>query len=435
MGIGTAGGLAIGAGLSAAGSLGGAAIQANAAGNAANAQTRAANFAAELQAEEAQQGLSLEAGQYNNSQQEISPFLQGGTSALVNLENLLGILPSSAYSQNLYSPQPLSVPSINFPGTNNPISSGTVGGGPLYNQTGHPQSALAGRTPSPPIQPGAGINAGSPGFGGSVGFGGPTATPVIGGTAQIPSVGGNAFSPPSGLNQSRPITRNPGQGTARTGISPSGTQTLGSLVNPSLGATGSLMQPWTQQFQAPSLQQAQQYPGYQFQLQQGLSALQNSAAAQGGLLSGNTGEALTNYAQNAAQSDYTNVYNQALNQYQMSYNQFQQNQANQYNRLASLAGLGQVSAGQLSSAGLSSGGSIANLLAEAGGQIGQSAQNAGAATASGYIGGANAYGGALGNSTSNLGQLLSLYSLLGGQGSNVLGGAGSTPGFIPGTTD
>lgn len=59
----------------------------------------------------------------------------------------------------------------------------------------------------------------------------------------------------------------------------------------------------------------QNTPGYQFQLNQGLGALQNSAAAQGGLLNGNTGEALQNYGQGLAGTTYqqylSNLQNQA----------------------------------------------------------------------------------------------------------------------------
>lgn len=59
----------------------------------------------------------------------------------------------------------------------------------------------------------------------------------------------------------------------------------------------------------------QNTPGYQFQLAQGTGALQNSAAAQGGLLNGNTGEALQQYGQGLANTTYqqylSNLQNQA----------------------------------------------------------------------------------------------------------------------------
>src|SRR5271163_4920796 len=54
-------------------------------------------------------------------------------------------------------------------------------------------------------------------------------------------------------------------------------------------------------FQAPTLAQAEQTPGYQFQLQQGTQAIDQNAAANGTLMSGNTGVALENYGQNLAQ--------------------------------------------------------------------------------------------------------------------------------------
>jgi hypothetical protein len=53
----------------------------------------------------------------------------------------------------------------------------------------------------------------------------------------------------------------------------------------------------------------QNTPGYQFQLQQGTGALQNSAAASGGLLNGNTGEALQQYGQGLANTTYQQYLN------------------------------------------------------------------------------------------------------------------------------
>lgn len=45
-------------------------------------------------------------------------------------------------------------------------------------------------------------------------------------------------------------------------------------------------------------------PSYKWRLQQGTEALENSAAARGGLLSGNTGRALQEYGQNSASQEY-----------------------------------------------------------------------------------------------------------------------------------
>lgn len=192
--------------------------------------------------------------------------------------------------------------------------------------------------------------------------------------------------------------------------------TLGGLQQQALQGTGPLA-PWTGQFQAPTAAQAAQYPGYQFQLQQGENAIQNSSAARGGLVSGNAATALNNYAQGTAQSDYSNVYNQALQQYQMGYNQYQQNQSNLFNRYASLAGLGQTSAAQEGNLGQSAANTTGNILGTIGGQVGQNINNAGAATASGYAGATNAFTGGI----NNLQQYLMLQQLLAQQSPQTSG--------------
>jgi hypothetical protein len=166
-------------------------------------------------------------------------------------------------------------------------------------------------------------------------------------------------------------------------------------------------QGWDQTFQAPTAAQAEAQPGYQFQLGQGEQAIQNMYAAKGSAGGGNEGEALTNYAENAARSDYNNVYNQAFNTYQQNYGQYN----NQLNRLASLAGLGQTSANTLGQEGQGAATNVGNISLTAGAQQGQDIQNAGAAEASGYAGLANAFGGGV-NSISNL---LALQQILSNQ--------------------
>lgn len=72
-------------------------------------------------------------------------------------------------------------------------------------------------------------------------------------------------------------------------------------------------------FQAPTMAQAEQEPGYQFALTQGVNALENSATARGETFSPNTSVGIQNYGQQAAQQNYGNVYNRALGQYQQNY--------------------------------------------------------------------------------------------------------------------
>lgn len=70
-------------------------------------------------------------------------------------------------------------------------------------------------------------------------------------------------------------------------------------------------------------------PGYQFRMDQGLKAIERSAAARGGLRSGATMKSLNDYAQGTASSEFENYAN----------------------RLAALAGVGQTATNATSAAG------------------------------------------------------------------------------------
>lgn len=174
--------------------------------------------------------------------------------------------------------------------------------------------------------------------------------------------------------------------------------TLGGLQNAALAGTGPLA-PWTQQFQAPTAVTEQNDPGYQFRLQQGQGALEHSAFASGNGLTGNTGEALQQFGQDYASNEYQNVYNRAMQQYQLGYNQFEQNQSNLFNRYASIAGLGQTSAAQLGNQGQAAAGNVANISLTGGAQQAQQINNAAAAQASGYVGLGNSLSGGINNLT------------------------------------
>lgn len=108
-------------------------------------------------------------------------------------------------------------------------------------------------------------------------------------------------------------------------------------------------------------------PGYQFRLDEGLKSLQRSALA--GSLTGSTYKGLMQYGQEYASDEYSKYYN----------------------RLASMAGLGQTAVSDISHLG-------AQSAAQQGGYL----QSAGQARASGYLGQSNVIG-------STLGQLASAY--------------------------
>lgn len=115
-------------------------------------------------------------------------------------------------------------------------------------------------------------------------------------------------------------------------------------------------------------------PGYDFRMAEGMKGITNSAAARGGLLSGAALKAAGRYNQEFASNEFGNAYNR-----------FNNNQTNKFNRLASLAGVGQQAATQIGNQGIATGNQIAQN------QIG-----AGNARASGYIGQSNALTGAIG---------------------------------------
>jgi hypothetical protein len=123
-----------------------------------------------------------------------------------------------------------------------------------------------------------------------------------------------------------------------------------------------------------TMQQFQADPGYAFRLQEGMKALDRTAAARGGLLSGATLRGATRYGQEMGSQEFTNAFNR-----------YQAERQARLNPLQSLAGMAQTSA---------------NTLTNAAGQYGQNlaegATAMGNIRASGYTNQANALTGALG---------------------------------------
>lgn len=362
MPIGTA--LAIGLGaLSVGGSVASGLIGSRAAGKAAGVQAEAGTQAAQLQAQSAREALAFQKQVFATQREDFAPWLQTGRGALANLSYLMGI-PSQQQE-------------------------------PRFVGSGNTQREFLGD----------GFNDDVAGQRGRLG---PRQFGAVGDGGDIPFEGGG------GVDKFNPVMAG-GLPVPQVGGAGGETGNLSSLVNPELGEFGSLMQPFGEEFEAPTLETMQLTPGYQFRLQEGQDVLEHSAAARGGLLTGATAEALTRYGQDYASGEYSNVYNRALTEYQQNYNIFQQNQANQFNRLASMSGMGQTAAGQLSSAGQFAAGNVSNILLGSAAQQGQSIQNAAAARATGYYGGANAWMNALQGGVGNLSQLLMLQEQRGQQ--------------------
>jgi len=107
----------------------------------------------------------------------------------------------------------------------------------------------------------------------------------------------------------------------------------------------------------------QQSPGYQFQMNQGLEAINNSASARG--ITGNTLKALEGYGQGLANQDY-----------QQAYQNFVNSQKQNYGMLEGLVSGGQNANSQIASAGSALVGQQANYItqganARAAGQVAQ----------------------------------------------------------------
>jgi hypothetical protein len=75
------------------------------------------------------------------------------------------------------------------------------------------------------------------------------------------------------------------------------------------------------QFVAPTSAEAAQDPGYQFRLEEGQRALQQSAAAKGMLRTGNTWKDLQRYGQGMATAEYDKVYGRRMGEHQLGYGQ------------------------------------------------------------------------------------------------------------------
>lgn len=169
-----------------------------------------------------------------------------------------------------------------------------------------------------------------------------------------------------------------------------------------------LLTPWTGEFKAPTAAEAEATPGFQFQLNEGIKGLDLSAAARGNLLTGGTLKGIEQFGQGLASTNYQNVFENAMRQYQSAFQTFETNQANSYSRLAGLAQGGQQAVQALGGEGSRAASNISNTYLTGGAQIGQDIMGAGAATASGYAGLTNAIGGGI----QNLGSIALLQQIL-----------------------
>lgn len=124
------------------------------------------------------------------------------------------------------------------------------------------------------------------------------------------------------------------------------------------------------------MKQFQADPGYAFRLGEGQKALERSAAARGGLISGGALKAATRYGQEMGSQEYQNAFNR-----------YGAERERMLGPLQSLAGVGQSTANYLGNAGQSYGTSAGNLYSATG-------ENQGNALMAGANARSSAYGAA-----------------------------------------
>lgn len=127
-------------------------------------------------------------------------------------------------------------------------------------------------------------------------------------------------------------------------------------------------------------------PGYAFRMSEGMKALERSAAARGGLLSGATLKGAERFGQDLAGTEYQNAFNRY----------YAERQA-RLNPLQAFLGQGQMATNQMGSAtgaaaqGMAGTyGNMANAYGALGQNLGAAYGNMGQARASGYVGAGNA---------------------------------------------
>jgi len=130
-------------------------------------------------------------------------------------------------------------------------------------------------------------------------------------------------------------------------------------------------------------------PGYAFRLGEGQKALERSAAARGGLISGGALKAATRYGQDMGSQEYQNAFQR-----------YQTNRSNQLQPLGNLMAMGQSAASNQGSAAGDYGSAGANLITGAGNAAAGGITGAGNAQAAGYMGMANTLAGGINTAAS-----------------------------------
>ena len=356
-------------GVSAAAGLGGAAMASSASKKAAQAQVDSTKTAAQLQKQASDAALAETKRQFDVGQANQQPWLQAGTFGLNALLYGLGLpqTPAPAISATSY---PLS-PAMEWASI--PQSPEATGLAQRIAQLEAQREGIVNQAAQSGFMPtGSTMN--------------PISAELNAIDEQIRQLNEqykvSASEWHSQVTQAAGQVPTPSQGSVQTGET-----SINPISNSGLGF-GDLMKTFD-----PSTVSVD--PGFDFRLQEGQKALERSAAAKGSGLGGGTLKALADYSQGLASQEYDRAYTR-------QFNTFQTDQANRYNRLASISGVGQVAANQMNQAGQNYAANVGNIQMGTAAQLGDLATQAANARASGIVGSANAWASGIGNAGNNI---------------------------------
>ena len=414
---------AIGGGASILGGL----LGSKGASSAANTQAQAATEAARIQAESADKALALQKQMYEQQVARNQPYVGAGLSAQNRLMSMLGLQADPRYA-------------------------GSASTNALYQQpqsaaTSMPQPAMQTREQlrqqllaqyTTPAIPGDSVNMGIDN-GGYVTTGG---TPASVDEAALNAAVDQLYGQQQAQQQQWQASQ---AQMGQAGTIPGEDPYYGMYAN-GYQAAPDLM---VGNYQDPgdfSMEKFQQDPGYAFRMSEGLKALDRTAAARGGLISGGALKAASRYGQDMASQEYQNAFNR-YNQnrtynsglfntnraYQTGqYNQnrnfntdlYQTNRTNALAPLGSLMSSGQNAANNTGAAGQNYASNASSTYQQAGNAGAAGINAAGQSNAAGQMGVANSLGNAVNTAASSYNQANLLNAL-----------RGSTPAVAPTTSD
>lgn len=416
---------AIGGGASILGGL----LGSKGASSAANTQAQAATEAARIQAESADKALALQKQMYEQQVARNQPYVGAGLSAQNRLMSMLGLQADPRYA-------------------------GSASTNALYQQpqsaaTSMPQPAMQTREQlrqqllaqyTTPATPGEMVN--NPGMDGG-GYTMSGGTPASVDEAALNAAVDQLYGQQQAQQQQQWQASQAQMGQA--GTIPGEDPYYGMYAN-GYQAAPDLM---VGNYQDPgdfSMEKFQQDPGYAFRMSEGLKALDRTAAARGGLISGGALKAASRYGQDMASQEYQNAFNR-YNQnrtynsglfntnraYQTGqYNQnrnfntdlYQTNRTNALAPLGSLMASGQNAANNTGAAGQNYASNASSTYQQAGNAGAAGINAAGQSNAAGQMGVANSLGNAVNTAASSYNQANLLNAL-----------RGSTPAVAPTTSD